>query len=75
MKNDCAKTEILIPKTLTEAEAATYLGLSRSTLRQGRCEGRRENRMPPPPYIKLGRKILYLREDLCRWLENYRVTL
>lgn len=75
MKNDCAKTDIETKKTLTEANAAAYLGLSRSTLRQGRCEGRRENRMPPPPYIKLGRKIVYLREDLDRWLENCRVTL
>ena len=40
---------------------------------EGRCEGRRENRMPPPPYVKLGRKILYIREDLDRWLATFRV--
>ena len=65
----------LAPRTLSETDAAEYIGLSRSTLRQGRCEGRREKRMPPPPYIKLGRKILYFKEDLDRWMEMYRVAL
>ncbi len=61
--------------TLTEIQAALYLGISRASLRQGRCEGRRDNRMPPPPYIKIGRKILYLRIDLDCWLTTYRVVL
>jgi len=65
----------ITPKTLTEEQASQYLGISRATLRQGRCDGRREHRMPPPPYLKLGRKILYLRDDLDQWLENYRVTI
>lgn len=60
-------------KTLTEREAAAYLGVAASTLRQGRCEGRRENRMPPPPYVRIGRKILYICEDLDLWLSTYRV--
>jgi len=64
-----------VTRTMTEADAAIYLGVSRITLRQGRCEGRRDNRMPPPPYLKLGRKILYLVEDLDAWLLTYRVTL
>lgn len=56
----------------SEEEAAHYLGLSRASLRQGRMEGRRENRLPPPPYVRLGRKILYLKDDLDRWLEENR---
>jgi hypothetical protein len=35
-------------------------------------EGRRGNRLPPPPFVKLGRKILYLVDDLDRWLEENR---
>jgi hypothetical protein len=66
---------IIVPRTMSETEASIYLGVSRITLRQGRCEGRREKRMPPPPFVKLGRKILYLRDDLDRWLEMYRVAL
>lgn len=56
----------------SEEEAAHYLGISRASLRQGRMEGRRENRLPPPPYVRLGRKILYLKDDLDRWLEENR---
>lgn len=56
----------------SEAEAAHYLGVSRISLRQGRMEGRRENRMPPPPFVRLGRKILYLKDDLDHWLEANR---
>lgn len=57
---------------LTEAEAADYSGISRSALRQGRMNGCRECRMPTPPFVRLGRKILYLRDDLDRWLEAQR---
>jgi hypothetical protein len=60
-------------RAMSEINAAKYLGVSSSTLRQGRCEGRRDKRMPPPPYLKIGKKILYLRDDLDRWLEKYRV--
>lgn len=60
---------------LSEAEAATYLGVSRSTLRHGRCEGFRDNRMPPPPFVRLGRKIVYLKDDLDSWLYNNRTEL
>lgn len=56
----------------SEEEASHYLGLSRASLRQGRMEGKRGNRLPPPPFVKLGRKILYLRDDLDRWLEENR---
>lgn len=53
-------------------EAAEYLGIAESTLRQGRMDGRRENRILPPPYIKCGKKIIYLRDDLDLWLEAHR---
>lgn len=65
---------LLVPKALSERDAAKYLGISSISLRQGRCEGRRDNRMPPPPFLKIGRKILYLRDDLDQWLESFRVT-
>jgi hypothetical protein len=64
----------IVPRTLSEREASIYLGISRITLRQGRSDGRRENRMPPPPYIKVGRKILYLKSDLDEYLLMFRVS-
>jgi hypothetical protein len=57
---------------LTEAETAEYISISRSALRQSRMDGARENRMPPPPFIRLGRKIIYLIDDLDHWLEAHR---
>ncbi len=65
----------ITPRGMSEEDAARYIGDARISLRHGRCEGRREHRMPPPPYIKLGRKVIYLKDDLDRWLEMYRVAL
>ncbi len=64
----------LLPKrAYTEIEAARYIGMSRSFLRQGRMYGEREGKIPPPKFIKMGkRKIIYLREDLDRWLEQFQ---
>lgn len=62
-------------RAMSEADAAIYLGVSRISLRQGRMEGRRENRMPPPPFCRLGRVIRYLRDDLDKWLEDHRQTV
>jgi len=58
-------------KALTEIEAAKYIGMSRSFLAQARMEGKRDNRTPAPPFIKIGRSVRYLREDLDKWLEGF----
>jgi len=57
---------------LTEQQAAHYLSMSRSFLRQGRMNGDRENRTPTPPYLKIGRSVRYLKRDLDTWLEQFR---
>ena len=57
---------------LTERQAAHYLSMSRSFLRQGRMNGDRENRTPTPPYLKIGRSVRYLKEDLDTWLDQFR---
>lgn len=59
--------------TLDSKTAAQYLGISESTLRQGRMNGERKAKCPVPPYIKMGRKILYLRCDLDKFLHNLRI--
>ncbi len=56
----------------TEQQAANYLSMSRSFLRQGRMNGDRENRTPTPPYLKIGRSVRYLKQDLDTWLEQFR---
>jgi len=61
-----------IPHALTEQQAAHYLSMSRSFLRQGRMNGDRENRTPTPTYLKIGRSVRYLKADLDTWLEQFR---
>jgi predicted DNA-binding transcriptional regulator AlpA len=59
-------------RSFKEDEAGVYIGMSRSFLRQGRMTGELERHIPPPPFIKLGRRsIRYLREDLDAWLEQF----
>ncbi len=59
--------------TLTEAETAAYIGMSRSYLRQDRMNGHRLNRTPGPAFLKIGRSIRYLKTDLDTWLQQHRL--
>ncbi len=59
-------------RALTETEASQYIGMSRSYLRQSRMDGHREKRTPAPPFLRIGRSIRYLREDLDNWLNQFR---
>ena len=59
-------------RALGEADAARYIAMSRSFLRQSRMDGDRASRTPGPRYLKIGRAVRYLREDLDRWLEQFR---
>ncbi len=60
----------LTSRALNEIETAAYIGMSRAYLRQARMEGQRGNRTPAPPFIKIGRAVRYLREDLDQWLND-----
>jgi predicted DNA-binding transcriptional regulator AlpA len=50
--------------TLTADEAAKFLGLAISTLAKSRLSGN------GPVYCKLGRRVVYRREDLEAWLDS-----
>jgi predicted DNA-binding transcriptional regulator AlpA len=58
-----------VKRAFGEEEAAHYLAVSRSFLRQSRMDGVRETRTPGPRYVKIGRMVRYLKEDLDAWLE------
>jgi hypothetical protein len=62
----------ILPAALNEREAALFLGLSGSSLRKSRMNGERENHLPPPPFIKMGRRVVYLLDDLRAYLEEHR---
>ena len=59
-------------RVLNEYQAAAYIGMSRSFLAQSRMDGRRDNRTCAPPFIKIGRSVRYLMEDLNDWLDQFR---
>lgn len=50
-------------RRLRTPEAAAYLGISASTLEKGRVHGKNM-----PPFIKLGRIVVYDVADLDAWL-------
>ena len=58
-------------RSYTEKEASLYINMSRSYLRQARMEGNREVRTSAPRFIKIGRAVRYLREDLDAWLDSF----
>lgn len=65
------KNEIDAAQAITDRmkvrEAATYLGLSESTLNSMRCEGR------GPRYVRLGNRVFYRRADLDAYLKTCTV--
>jgi len=61
-------TNELEPRALSDRETAHYIGMSESWLRQSRVTGRPD----APPYVKIGRAVRYLRDDLDAWLAARR---
>ena len=57
-----------LKRALTDPEAAQYINMSESWLRQSRMTGNAD----APPYVKIGRSVRYLRDDLDTWLEQHR---
>jgi predicted DNA-binding transcriptional regulator AlpA len=62
----------LPPRAFTTSEAAIYIGMSESWLRHARVEGPREGKIPTLKFIKIGRTVRYLKEDLDSWLDQFQ---
>ena len=54
---------------LTEAEAASFLGMSHNSLRMSRYTGRLCS-TTAPPWLRLGRQVRYRTADLIEWAES-----
>lgn len=65
----------IIYNSLNENEAAVYIGMSRSFLAISRMEGSGEKRTPGPAFVKVGRRVIYLKADLDAWLAQHRVEV
>ncbi len=60
-------------RLLTEGEAAAHVEMSEAFLRALRSRGAPRGRTPKIPYLKIGRSVRYLPEDLDRWLIACRI--
>ncbi len=58
-------------RAFSEKEASLYICMSRSFLRQARMNGTLSQRTPGPRFIRIGRSIRYLKDDLDRWLDKH----
>jgi predicted DNA-binding transcriptional regulator AlpA len=55
-------------KVFSEKEAASYVGVSESTLKKARLY-RQSAKQTYPPYFRFGRSIRYRMQDLERWMD------
>jgi predicted DNA-binding transcriptional regulator AlpA len=51
-------------------QAAVYIGISQSWLRQRRMTGTLGGQRPAPPFVRLGRSVRYSKLDLDQWLAD-----
>ena len=63
-----------IARGVAPKRAAEYLGISEQTLRKQRCARSPSSRLPSVPFLRAGRRIIYLLEDLDAWLDARRVA-
>ena len=56
-------------RSYSTAEAACYIGMSEEFLRRARINGPSTNGAPSPKFIKLGRCVRYIKNDLDGFLD------
>ena len=61
----------------SDIEACAYLGnsVSVSSLRKARSEGTIGGRTPAPPFVRIGGRVFYRREDLDKWVASLRAQV
>ena len=67
------KLDNMEKQTFNEKEAACYLGVSISFLQKDRSNGYLVGRTIGPPWIKIGRRVLYTKQDLEQYLAKRTV--
>ena len=60
-----------VSRALTEEQAARYCGISASKLRNGRVKTDKFD-FDVPQHTNIGKRVVYLRDDLDIWLEQCR---
>ena len=64
------KTDLIESRGWSEKLAAKYIGVSVSFLQKDRMNGALPNRTIGPRHIKVGKRVIYLKEELDNWLNN-----
>lgn len=64
----------IVSRGFNEMQAAKYIGMSVSFLRKDRMNGTLEGRTPGPRWGKVGKRVVYLKDDLDFWLEHILVS-
>ncbi len=59
------------PNFFTSKQAAEYLGYAENTLRDCRVRGILAG-IKAPPYIKMGKRVEYYKEDLDNWKMQFK---
>jgi predicted DNA-binding transcriptional regulator AlpA len=73
MKKPAQNKSNSLKRLFTEQEAAEYLSMSRSYLRQDKMNGRFKTRTPGPDFCRFGSMIRYTKEELDKWIEKHLV--
>ena len=55
---------------ITTKQCADLLGISPATLESARCRGQEGY----PPFYKIGRRVVYSRSEVERWMQTCRIT-
>ena len=66
-QNQISKTADILAQTYDTHQAAEFCGVATVTMRNSRMTGLLCG-VKAPPFRKIGRRVIYLRDDLSHWL-------
>jgi predicted DNA-binding transcriptional regulator AlpA len=58
-----------LPPLVDDVTVSTMTGISTSTLRKARMTGATKTGVTYPPFVKVGRKVLYRTDDVRTWID------
>jgi predicted DNA-binding transcriptional regulator AlpA len=58
-----------LPPLIDDLTVSAMIGISTSTLRKARMTGATKTGVSYPPFVKLGRKVLYRTDDVRTWID------
>ena len=59
-----------LPHLLNSFQCAQIIGMSEAFLRTSRSDGPREGRTLGPPFVRIGKRIRYPKENMVKWVRE-----